>query len=229
VDQQGETELARSLLAGESNAFERFVKHFQGKVFHYSWLMCASREDAEEVAQETLTKIFENFDQLRDPARVRAWVFRIARNACLMQRRKSIFAPAHELSLEELAPGTELPEGSEAPEATVLRNELLAVVDRAIAELPAVYRPVVLLRDLEELTTEETAEILDLSTDVVKTRLHRGRRALREKLDCYLYNHCLDDAPAPNPTPLTGREREELYAVWRKRVTSVTEPASSKF
>jgi RNA polymerase sigma-70 factor (ECF subfamily) len=190
--------------------------------------MCGSPEDAEEVAQETLFKIFESFDHLRDPSRVRAWVFRIARNACLMQRRKSVFAPAHELSLEDLSPGAEVPDASEAPEAGMLRSELRAVMDRAIAELPQVYRAVVLLRDLEELTTEETADILDLSIDVVKTRLHRGRRALREKLDCYLYNHCLDDAPAPDPTPLSPQERETLYAAWRNRVTSVTEPASSK-
>src|SRR5450759_1493566 len=84
VDKLAETELARALLAGESHAFERFVEHFRSKVFHYSWLMCGSPEDAEEVAQETLLKVFESFDQLREPDRVRAWVFRIARNVCLM-------------------------------------------------------------------------------------------------------------------------------------------------
>src|ERR1017187_10851025 len=84
VDKLAETELARALLAGEANAFERFVEHFRSKVFHYSWVMCGSPEDAEEVAQETLLKVFESFDQLREPERVRAWVFRIARNVCLM-------------------------------------------------------------------------------------------------------------------------------------------------
>ena len=102
MDKQGETELARALLAGESDAFEKFVEHFRSKVFHYSWLICGSPEDAEEVAQETLLKVFDNFDQLREPERVRAWVFRIAKNVCLMHRRRSVFAPAHELSLEEL-------------------------------------------------------------------------------------------------------------------------------
>jgi len=90
-----------------------------------------------------------------------------------------------------------------------------AVLDRVIAELPPTYRAVVLLRDLEELSTEDTAQILDLGTDVVKTRLHRGRVAMRQKLDWYLHNHCLEDQPSPNPAPLTERERRELLSVWR--------------
>ena len=73
-----------------------------------------------------------------------------------------------------------------------------------IVELPPSYRAVVLLRDLEELTTEETAQILDLGIDVVKTRLHRGRAAMRQKLDCYLNNHCLEDQPSPNPRASVG-------------------------
>src|SRR6201993_4048511 len=108
MDRPGETELARALLAGETDAFEKFVEHFRSKIFHYSWLMCGQPEDAEEVAQETLLKVFENFDQLREPERVRSWIFRIAKNACLMQRRKSVFAPAHELSIEELPPTVEV-------------------------------------------------------------------------------------------------------------------------
>ena len=224
MDKLAETELARALLAGETNAFEKFVEHFRSKVFHYSWLMCGSPEDAEEVAQETLLKVFERFDQLRDPTNVRAWVFRIARNVCLMQRRKSVFAPDRELSLDELTPDaepagrSETPDAGPMPEGGLLRAELRAVIDRVVAELPSSYRAVVLLRDLEELTTEETAQILDLGTDVVKTRLHRGRAAMRQKLDCYVNNHCLEDQPSPNPSPLTPAERAGLLDIWRKRV-----------
>jgi RNA polymerase sigma-70 factor (ECF subfamily) len=210
--------LARALLAGEADAFERFVEHFRSKVFHYSWLMCGRPEDAEEVAQETLLKVFENFDQLRDPSRVRPWVFRIAKNACLMLRRKSVFAPPQELSLDELAPAAQLQSGEAQPEVALLDSELRAVLDRVVAELPPAYRAVVLLRDLEELSTEETAQILDLGTDVVKTRLHRGRAAMRQKLDCYLRNRCLEDQPSPNPAPLGDRERAELFSVWRSAV-----------
>ncbi len=216
MDTQDETRLARALLAGESGAFDRFVEHFRSRIFHYSWLMCGQPEDAEEVAQETLLKVFENFAALREPERVRPWVFRIARNACLMQRRKSVFAPAHELSLDELPPGAEAADEASPADTRMLRAELRAVLDRAIMELPPAYRPVVVLRDIEELSTEDTAQILDLSPDVVKTRLHRGRVAMRQKLDCYVNNRCLEDQPSPDPAPLSAAERETLYRTWRK-------------
>lgn len=218
MNKEGEAELARSLLAGETDAFERFVEHFRSKVFHYSWLICGSPEDAEEVAQETLLKVFDNFDQLREPERVRAWVFRIAKNVCLMHRRRSVFAPSHELSIEDLPASAEVADSIDLPEGELLRSELRAIIDRVIAELPPTYRAVVLLRDIEELSTEETAQVLDLSIDVVKTRLHRGRAAMRQKLDCYVNNHCLEDQPSPNPAPLTDAERNDLYSTWRRRI-----------
>ena len=216
MDTHEETSLAQALLAGETGAFDRFVEHFRRRIFHYSWLMCGQPEDAEEVAQETLLKVFENFSTLRDPERVRPWVFRIARNACLMHRRKSVFAPAYELPLDVLSPAAEAADEGAPPDARLLRSELRAVLDRIIMELPAAYRPVVVLRDIEELSTEDTAQILELSPDVVKTRLHRGRVAMRQKLDCYVNNHCLEDQPSPNPAPLTAAERHRLYHAWRE-------------
>src|SRR5207248_1319816 len=107
--------------------------------------MCGDREDAEEVAQETMLRVFESFDQLRDPDRVRAWVFRIAKNACLMKRRKSIYAPATELPLDDAHP-----DGEPLPDRQMLRDEMSATLHRAIASLPEIYRAVVILRDMEE-------------------------------------------------------------------------------
>jgi RNA polymerase sigma-70 factor, ECF subfamily len=196
-----EAELARKLIAGEPEAFDRFVEHFRTKIFHYSWLMCGHREDAEEVAQETLLKAFENFEDLREPERVRAWVFRIAKNACLMKRRKSVFAPSQELSLDAFLPAMDHADGhaklqiadwSRLPDRQMLQSELKQVLAGAMGALPESYRSVILLRDVEELSTIETAQILDLTEDVVKTRLHRARLAVRQKLDEYLRA----DAPA---------------------------------
>jgi len=190
-----EVELARRLMAGDAEAFDRFVEHFRARIFHYTLLMCGHREDAEEVAQDTLFQVFESFDQLREPERVRPWVFRIARNACLMKRRKSVFAPAHEISLDELLPRSgdsggdrkfEIADWSQLPDRLLLQSEMKQVLDHAIAALPANYRSVMLLRDMEELSTQETAQILELSEDVVKTRLHRARLAVRSELDRYL-------------------------------------------
>ena len=189
-----EIELARRLMAGEREAFEPFVEVFGSKIFQYTWLMCGQREDAEEVAQETLFKIFENFAQLREPRHVKAWVFRIAKNFCLMKRRRSVFAPGRELSLDELMPARDH-EGGEVklhiadpgplPEEGVLRGELNRQLEQALRRLPELYRSVVLLRDVEGLSTAEAAAVLDLTEDTVKQRLHRGRLALRKDLDGY--------------------------------------------
>jgi RNA polymerase sigma-70 factor (ECF subfamily) len=190
-----EVELARRLIAGEPEAFDRFVEHFRAKIFHYSWLMCGHREDAEEVAQETLLKVFENFNRLHEPERVRPWVFRIAKNACLMKRRKSVFAPSRELSLDDFLPAMDheggygklqIADWSGLPERQILQSEMKQVLDQAINALPENYRSVILLRDVEELSTLETAHVLELTEDVVKTRLHRARLAVRQKLDEYL-------------------------------------------
>jgi hypothetical protein len=117
----------------------------------------------------------------------------------------------------ELQSGRGQAGGDRARPGVVGGRELRAVIDRVIAELPPLYRVVVLLRDLEELSTEDTAQVLDLSPDVVRTRLHRGRAAMRQKLDCYVNNHCLEDQPSPNPKPLTADERAQLFATWKQR------------
>ena len=190
-----DAELAAGLLTGDEAAFAAFVEAFHARLAHYSFLMCGQREDAEEVAQETLLKVFESIDQLRDPARLKAWVFRIAKNECFMKRRKSTFAPKVELSLDELKPqksgegdglAIEIADWSALPDDLLLNAELQEALTRAIRQLPEIYRSVVLLRDVEELNTEETADILDISQDTVKTRLHRGRLALRQSIDEYL-------------------------------------------
>lgn len=194
IEKDLEIELARELLAGDMGAFDRFVEAFHSRLFQYTMLVCGQREDAEEVAQDTLLKVFESFSRLREPEHVRAWVFRIARNACLMKRRKSTFAPTQELSLDELMPvpgdrggerKLEVPDRGELPDTQVLRSELRDAMADAIQSLPDLYKNVLLLRDVEELSTEETAGILDVSNDVVKTRLHRARLAVRQKLDGY--------------------------------------------
>ena len=195
MERETEIELARQLIAGEPEAFDRFVEHFRAKIFHYSWLMCGHREDAEEVAQETLFNVFQNFDRLREPEHIRPWVFRIAKNACLMKRRKSVFAPPQELSLEDFLPAMDhhgghpklqIADWSHLPDHQLLQSEMKQVLDRAIGELPEHYRSVILLRDVEELSTLETGQVLDLTADVVKTRLHRARLGVRQKLDEYL-------------------------------------------
>ena len=193
--QQQESLLARRLMEGDEGAFDDFVALFRPRIFHYAIMMCGQRDDAEEVTQDALMRIFESFGQLREPEHVRAWAFRIARNACYMKRRRSVFAPREELSLDSLMPvwreagdrrELEIADWSALPEELASRGEWSGLVNQAVSELPDIYRAVILLRDIEELSTAETAEILDVGEDVVKTRLHRARLAVRQKLDRHL-------------------------------------------
>ena len=127
-------QLAQSLLAGTPEAFDRFVDLYHTKLFHYSYLMCGHREDAEEVSQETLLNVFKNLRQLQSPEHLKAWVFRIAKNACLMKRRKSAFAPNRELSLDGLPPSRDgsaihrlqIPNLAARPDLELLRLDFAA-------------------------------------------------------------------------------------------------------
>jgi len=193
LNQDEDLQVARDLLARKPEAFDTFVNTYHLKLFQYSYLMCGQREDAEEISQETLLQVFKSLDQLRDPAHLKRWVFRIAKNECLMKRRKSIFAPRRELSLSEFMPARmaheekiEIADWAHLPEDELLRSELKTTLRQAISELPEIYRSVLLLRDVEGLRSDETAEVLEISVDTVKQRLHRARLALRAKLDDYL-------------------------------------------
>jgi RNA polymerase sigma-70 factor, ECF subfamily len=186
-------QLVRDLQAGAPGAFDRFVELYQPRIFSFSYGMCGHREDAEDVAQETLMQAFRKFDTLRAPEALNTWLFRIARNACLLKHRRSKFAPEHELSLEEFMPRKdgdagppEIPDWSRLPEEELLNAEIGEQLRRAIASLPPKYRMVLLLRDVQQLSTAEVAEIVEVSEDAVKTQLHRARLAVRAELTEYL-------------------------------------------
>jgi RNA polymerase sigma-70 factor (ECF subfamily) len=173
-----EIELARKMKLGDRAAFAEFARVFGSKVFEYSFLMCGQRDDAEEVAQDTLLKVFENLEQIRDPEHIRAWVFKIAKNACTMKRRKT--PPSSEVALEESFP-FQIPDWASLPDQQAISAEHSGMLRSAIRAIPQSYRTVLLLRDFEELSTHETADILGISEDLVKTRLHRARSAVKRK------------------------------------------------
>jgi RNA polymerase sigma-70 factor (ECF subfamily) len=187
IHRESEIELARLLSAGRMEFFETFARSFGSRLLKYSLLLCRSHADAEEVVQDALLMAYQGFRDLREPAGVHAWFFRIARNACLRKRRRSIFAPATELSLDELcslsSEATQFPDCSAAPDDKLLRSESEAALTLAISELPENQRMTVILRYFEGLSIEETAHALDLTPEVVKARLYRARLAMRKKLE----------------------------------------------
>ena len=172
----------------EPGAFDEFVDRFGERIFGFGMRVCGEREDARDVFQETLLQAFRSLKDLKDPKALRAWVYRVTANACLMKRRRGKFEPRRELSLEELMPGDrgqstfEIPDTSHDPEDLLARRELRKDVRRAIDDLPAHYRVVLILRDMEQLSTRETGRILELPESTVKMRLHRARLMVRREL-----------------------------------------------
>jgi RNA polymerase sigma-70 factor, ECF subfamily len=221
---KSDSEIARDLLSGDEAAFTGFVNAFRARLAQYSYLMCGQREDAEEVAQETLLKVFESIDQLQDPDRLKAWVFRIAKTQCLMKRRKSVFAPSAELSLDQLKPTgdgavrpIEIADCNALPDDLLLTSELHDALARSIHSLPENYRAVVLLRDVEEFSTEDTAAILEITPESVRTRLHRARALLRDQLNGFLRGDGLSWTPRPiQPEVMAGLHDAYLRMLSRR-------------
>jgi RNA polymerase sigma-70 factor (ECF subfamily) len=182
-------ELLSRIRTDEPGAFEEFVSRFGGRIYAFGMKFCGDREDAEDVLQDTLLQAYRSLRELNHPEAMTSWLYRVAANACLMNRRKGRFEPEREISLEELMPrlgsGTaaEIPDPGQLPEDAVVRAEIKARVRKAIGDLPPAYRIVLVMRDMEQLRTQEVAEALGLEISAVKMRLHRARLMVRKSLE----------------------------------------------
>jgi RNA polymerase sigma-70 factor, ECF subfamily len=181
-----EIEQAITLLRrGDDEALEKALALLQNTVFSFSMKVCGQREDAEDTMQEVLVKSVSRLAKFESPKALLVWLYKVAKNRCLMTRRRSKFAPAQELSLEELMPDRkELPQlsGSINPEAFAIRGQQARRLREAIQKLPAQYRIILVLRDMEGLTDDEVAEITGLRSGNVRVRLHRARLFVRKEL-----------------------------------------------
>jgi len=155
-------------------------------VFSFSMHVCGRREDAEDTMQEVLVKSLPHLSRFENPKALVVWLYKVAKNRCLMSRRRSKFAPKQELSLEELMPDRRELETTVQlgvnPEDFAIRSQEARWLREAIQRLPPQYRIVLVLRDMEGLTDEETAEITGLRAGTVRVRLHRARLFVRKEL-----------------------------------------------
>jgi RNA polymerase sigma-70 factor (ECF subfamily) len=185
---RSEIEQAVQLLQrGDDAALERALALLQNTVFSFSMRVCGQREDAEDTMQEVLLKSVPHLPKFDSPKALVVWLYKVAKNRCLMSRRRSRFAPKQDLSLEELMPDRKELEqmgsdGSINPEAFAIRSEEAGRLRDAIQRLPPQYRIVLVLRDMEGLTDEEVAEITGLRSGTVRVRLHRARLFVRKEL-----------------------------------------------
>jgi RNA polymerase sigma-70 factor, ECF subfamily len=185
---RAEIETAVELLQGGDEAsVEQALALLQNTVFSFSMRVCGQREDAEDTMQEVLLKSVPHLPRFDSPKALLVWLYKVAKNRCLMSRRKSRFAPAHELSLQELMPDrNELEQltsdGRINPEAFAIRSEEASKLRDAVQKLPPHYRIVLVLRDMEGLTDDEVAEITGVRPGTVRVRLHRARLFVRKEL-----------------------------------------------
>jgi RNA polymerase sigma-70 factor (ECF subfamily) len=174
---------------GDTRAFGELVGRYENKIFRLAQHITQNREDAEDVLQETFMKAYEHLDQFKGDSKFYTWIVRIAVNQALMKLRRR--KTDKSVSLDETIDTgedtivREIAAWDENPEQQFSREELGEVLDSAIQGLEPLYRSVFVLRDIEEMSTEETAEALNLSVPAVKSRLLRARLQLREKLTRY--------------------------------------------
>ena len=174
---------------GDAKAFSELLSRYEGKIFRLALHITQNREDAEDVLQEAFLKAYEHLDQFQGQSKFYTWIVRIAVNQALMKLRKR--KSDRSVSLDETIDtgedtvAREIAAWDENPEQQYSREEINEILKSAIDGLAPIYRAVFVLRDVDELSTEETAEALDLSVPAVKSRLLRARLQLRDKLTRY--------------------------------------------
>ena len=184
-----ETTLVTQAREGDNGAFSELVKRYEAKIFRLAQHITQNREDAEDVLQETFLKAYEHLDQFQGNSKFYTWIVRIAVNQALMKlrRRKTDKSVSLDEGIDtgEDTVTREIAAWDEDPEQRFTREELGEILNSTVQGLAPAYRSVFLLRDVEDLSTEETAEALGISVPAVKSRLLRARLQLREKLTRY--------------------------------------------
>lgn len=184
-----ELTLVRAAKAGDMRAFEELVRRYDRNVFRIAQHITQNREDAEDVVQEAFLKAYGNLSQFQEQSKFYTWLVRIAVNEALMKLRRRrperMVSLDQDIETEEDSMPREVADWSPNPEQQYNQAELREILGKTIQGLPAGFRTVFVLRDVEGLSTEETAEALGLSVPAVKSRLLRARLQLRERLNKY--------------------------------------------
>ena len=195
--------------AGHPEAMEELLASVAPSIQRFGTRMCRNDEDAQDVLQEALLTIAHHLGEFEGRSSFSSWAFTLARSACSRKRRglkNQPHLPIDEAPVEQaIAP---------SPEQQVADREMAKALNNALDELPEIYREVILLRDVEDLTAPETAEALGISIEAVKSRLHRARRALRELLQPVLEPHPVA-APAGCP---------DVLALWSSKLEGDLSP-----
>lgn len=181
-----EAQLVAAAKSGDLTAFDQLVSRYERKIFRLTMNITQNREDAEDAMQEAFLKSYQHLSEFQGGSRFYTWLVRIAVNQALMKLRKR---RPNQISLDEPATSDDadvfkqIADWGPSPEQRYAQTELREILDKAIAKLEPDYRTMFLLRDVEGISTEEAAQLLDISVPAVKTRLLRARLKLRQMLN----------------------------------------------
>ncbi|MPY89219.1 MAG: sigma-70 family RNA polymerase sigma factor [Luteitalea sp.] len=186
---RSERTLVGRLRAEDGNAVAELADNYGAKIYQLAFRYTKNHEDAEEIAQDVLLKVFRKIRAFRGDAALSSWIYRITYNTAMSRLRNGKFARPAEVSAElpvDREQGRprllEATDWSALGDEAVLRRELRDRLRAAVSDLPPIYRRPVILRDIQGLSTEEASRLLRVNTQTLKSRLHRGRLILRERL-----------------------------------------------
>ncbi len=199
-------------------AVEEAIGLLQNTVYSFSMKVCGHPEDAEDTMQEVLSRSIGHLAKIQTPQQMAVWLYTVTRNRCWRIRRKPAHAPAHLLSLDELMPDGEelgrlLEDAAAGPESNVLAAEQHHLLHQAILRIPATLRIVLVLHDMEELTTEQVAQVLSLQQGTVRIRLHRARLSVRKEMSQLL--KAIPELPKPARLPASKPKRARAEGAQR--------------
>jgi RNA polymerase sigma-70 factor (ECF subfamily) len=200
--------LLTALRIGDEQALAKLLERHAPAVYRFGVRMCRDPEDAKDVVQDTLLAAARGLRDFRGGSALSTWLFTIARSFCIKKRRRRAGAPDETVALEsEGARAIAAPDA--APDEAAADREIGAALDEAIDALEPMYREVLVLRDVEGLTAPEVANVLGIGVDAVKSRLHRARVAVRERLAPLLVpSEPAPSAPCPDVVPVLSRYLE---------------------
>jgi RNA polymerase sigma-70 factor (ECF subfamily) len=179
-----ESKLVELAKSGDRQALAQLVKSNEQTIYNFSYKICRDRDKAEHIMQETFFSMIKSLHQFDGNSKISTWLYRIVSNHCLMLARKDKSRTFVSIDNDdELYEDKYTADWSNIPNQDIENTELKKILDEAIDKLSPEYRIVFLLRDVEGLSTEETAELTELSVPAVKSRLHRARAFLRKELN----------------------------------------------
>jgi RNA polymerase sigma-70 factor (ECF subfamily) len=181
--QPGDEHLIGRARSGDAAAFEELIERYRSRVFRLAVQFMRNQDDAQEVLQEVFFTVYQKLGQFEGKSAFSTWLYRVAVNTSLMRirgRDKTELVSISEIADDSL-PGDR--EGAVGPDDRIMTEQALARIEQAMIPLPEEYKTILILRDIESFSNEETAEIMNLTVAAVKSRLHRARGFLRGKLE----------------------------------------------